>query len=86
MQGVWDYFVQIAQPGAIRLDGHTAVGRAYISELGHKRDGRSERNYSLYHDRYQRTPNGWKFAERVYEIKYLDTTPLSGSPPRPVRA
>jgi hypothetical protein len=45
------------------------------------RHGRSQLNYSLYHDRYERTPDGWKFAERVYEVRYLDTTPLAGSPP-----
>ncbi len=45
------------------------------------RDGSSQLNYSVYHDRYQRTPGGWKFAERVYEVRYLDTTPLAGSAP-----
>ncbi len=29
-----------------------------------------------------RTPDGWKFTERVYEVRYLDTTPLAGSAPR----
>jgi hypothetical protein len=29
----------------------------------------------------QRTPDGWKFTERVDEVRYLDTTPLAGSPP-----
>ena len=81
MQDLWDYFVQIAHPGTIRLQGDTAIGRTYISELGRKRDGTSEMNYSLYHDRYQRTPDGWKFTERVYEVRYLDTTPLAGSAP-----
>jgi hypothetical protein len=46
------------------------------------REGSSHLNYSVYHDRYRRTPDGWKFTERVDEIKYLDTTPLTGSPPR----
>jgi len=36
----------------------------------------------VYHDRYQRTEDGWKFAERVYEARYLDTTPLTGSVPQ----
>jgi ketosteroid isomerase-like protein len=81
MQGLWDYFVQTVHPGTIQLEGNTAVGRAYVSELGHMRDGRSELNYAVYHDRYQRTPDGWKFAERVYEVRYLDTTPLAGSAP-----
>ena len=39
-----------------------------------------------YHDRYQRTGDGWKFTERVYEVRYLDTSPLAGSAPRPAGA
>jgi ketosteroid isomerase-like protein len=81
LQGLWDYFVQTAHPGTIRLDGDTASGRAYIAEVGRFRDGRSELNYAVYHDRYQRTGAGWKFTERVYEVRYLDTTPLAGSAP-----
>jgi ketosteroid isomerase-like protein len=76
-----EYFVQNTHPGAIRLDGDTASGRAYMSELIRLRDGSSHLNYAIYHDRYRRTPDGWRFAERVYEIRYLDTTPLAGSPP-----
>jgi ketosteroid isomerase-like protein len=79
LQREWEYFVQNTHPGAIRLEGDTASGRAYIHEVGHLRDGRSILNYALYHDRYQRTSDGWKFTERVYEIRYLDTTPLTGS-------
>ena len=82
LQALLDYFVQTTHPGTIRLDGDTASGRAYISELGRFRDGRSELNYAIYHDRYQRTTHGWKFTERVYEVRYLDTTPLAGSAPR----
>jgi ketosteroid isomerase-like protein len=79
LRGTWAYFVQNAHPGTIQLDGDTAVGRAYIVEFGRFHDGRSNLNYSLYHDRYQRTPDGWKFAERVYEVRYVDNTPLAGS-------
>jgi len=81
LQGLWDYFVQTTNPGTIQLERDSAVGRAYISELGHLRDGRSQLNYSVYHDRYRRTQDGWKFTERVYEVRYLDTTPLAGSAP-----
>jgi SnoaL-like domain len=73
--------MQTVHPGTIRLEGDTAIGRAYISEFGRFRDGSSHLNYSVYHDRYQRTPDGWRFAERVYEIKYVDNTPLAGSAP-----
>lgn len=82
LQGLWEYFVQNAHPGTIQLAGDTAVGRAYIAEFGRMRDGSSNLNYSVYHDRYQHTPDGWKFTERVYEVLYLDTTPLTGSAPQ----
>jgi uncharacterized protein (TIGR02246 family) len=81
LRGLWEYFVQNVHPGTIQLDGDTAVGRSYIEEFGRFHDGNSNRNYSLYHDRYERTSDGWRFAERVYEVRYVDTTPLPGSAP-----
>ena len=81
LQALWEFFVQTTHPGSIQLDGDTATGRAYMSELGRMRDGTSQVNYAIYHDRYQRTPDGWKFAERVYEVRYIDTTPLPGLTP-----
>jgi ketosteroid isomerase-like protein len=76
-----DFFVQTTHPGAIQLEGGTASGRAYMQELIRGRDGRSELNYAIYHDRYQRTGDGWKFTERVYEVRYRDESPLEGSAP-----
>jgi len=81
LQGHWEYFVPTVHPGTIRIEGDTAVGRAYVAEFGRMRDGSSHLNYSLYHDRYRRTQDGWKFTERLYEVRYLDTTPLAGSAP-----
>jgi ketosteroid isomerase-like protein len=86
LQAQWEFFVQTTHPGTIVLDGDTATGRAYIQELARARDGRQGLNYAIYHDRYQRTPEGWKFTERVHEVRYLDTTPLAGSAPRPAGA
>ncbi|MFJ3307583.1 YybH family protein [Streptomyces sp. NPDC086549] len=84
LQDHWEYFVQTVHPGTIRIEGDTAAGRAHVTEFGRMRDGSSHLNHSLYHDRYRRTPSGWKFTERVYEVRYLDTTPLAGSAPRTV--
>ena len=81
MQDAWNYFVQHTHPGAIEIDGDTATGRAHICELGRLKSGSSHVNYAIYHDRYRRTADGWKFTERVYEIRYLDNSPLAGSPP-----
>jgi hypothetical protein len=55
-------------------------------EFGRMRDGRSELNHSIYHDRYARTPDGWKFTERVYEVRYVDRSPLTGAPPEVIAA
>ena len=81
LQGHLDFFVQNTHAGTIKVDGDTATGRAYLAEVVGFRDGNSQLNYALYHDRYQRTADGWKFTERVYEVRYLDTTPLPGSAP-----
>jgi ketosteroid isomerase-like protein len=80
-EGLWDYLVQTTHPGTIKLEGETASGRAYVQSFGQMRDGSSHLNYSAYHDRYKRTPDGWKFTERINEIRYVDTTPLAGSAP-----
>ena len=76
-----EFLVQTTHQGFIQLDGDTASGRAYMHEIIRLRDGSSHLNYAIYHDRYQRTEDGWKFAERVYDVKYLDTTPLTGTAP-----
>jgi ketosteroid isomerase-like protein len=81
LQAQWDFFVQTTHPGTIQLDGDRATGRAYIHELVRTLDGREGLNYAAYHDRYRRTGGGWRFAERVYEVRYLDTTPLAGTTP-----
>jgi ketosteroid isomerase-like protein len=77
--GVVDFLVQTTHPGAVELTGDTATGRAYLQEVIGLRDGTSEVNFAVYHDRYRRTDDGWRFAERVYEIRYRDPTPLPGS-------
>jgi ketosteroid isomerase-like protein len=79
---VVELFVQTTHPGTIQLDGDTASGRAYMSELIRLRDGSSHLDYAVYHDGYRRTPDGWRFTERSYEIRYLDTTALAGSAPQ----
>lgn len=81
LQRQWDFFVQTSHPGSVVLDGDAASGRTYIEELVRTRDGREGHNFAVYHDSYRRNGDGWKFAERVYEVRYLDTSPLGGSAP-----
>ncbi|MFE6752111.1 nuclear transport factor 2 family protein [Streptomyces sp. NPDC057684] len=81
LQAQWDFFVQNTHPGVIRIDGDTATGRAYMQEIARMQNGFQGLNYAIYHDRYHRTDEGWRFSERVYEIRYLDTASLTGSAP-----
>jgi ketosteroid isomerase-like protein len=75
-------FVQTTHPGVVHVAGDTAEGRAHMSELIMAHDGTSYANRAIYHDRYQRTAAGWRFVERVYEVRYVDATPLPGGPGR----
>ncbi|MEU9043169.1 MULTISPECIES: nuclear transport factor 2 family protein [unclassified Kitasatospora] len=86
LQEQWDFFIQNTHPGAIRIDGDTATGRAHMYELARLKNGFQGFNHAMYHDSYRRTADGWRFTERVYELLYLDTTPLTGSAPRSARA
>ncbi|MGW3073714.1 nuclear transport factor 2 family protein [Kitasatospora sp. NPDC001132] len=81
LQEQWDFFIQNTHPGAIRIDGDTATGRAHMHEIARLKNGFQGLNYAVYHDRYRRTADGWRFTERVYETRYLDRSPLTGSAP-----
>ena len=74
----WAEAFEAPEPGTPHNEARVQILDALVTIL---RDGGSHLNYSVYHDRYQRTPDGWKFSERVDEVRYLDTTPLTGSPP-----
>lgn len=43
------------------------------------RGGGSHQNHAIY--RYRRTGDGWRLTERVYELRYVDESPLAGSAP-----
>jgi ketosteroid isomerase-like protein len=58
VQASFDFFVQTTHPGTLQLDGDTASGRAHLQELIRVRDGSSNLNFAIYHDRYRRTPDG----------------------------
>ena len=76
-----DLHLKVGSHPVIRIDGDRATGRAYMQEIARAKSGFQGLNYAIYHDSYRRTDDGWKFSERVYEIRYLDTTPLTGSAP-----
>jgi hypothetical protein len=80
--GPMDYILQLNSPAVIQFEGDVARAHSVIRECGKFR-GRDEalEVLGLYADRLVRTDEGWKFAERVFEIRGMHSFPLS--PPSP---
>ncbi len=57
-----------AQPGVITVDGDRATGRVWTHEVLEAADGTVTRPIGRYNDAYLRTPGGWRFASRRYEM------------------
>ncbi len=62
--------VQLAPNGVVMPGEHedSATGRWYILEQGRLTDGTEMSMAAVYHDRYVRTPDGWRFARRELEL------------------
>lgn len=63
------YFIQMNAPAHISLDGDTARTRSVIRECGKYAD-RDEalEAFGYYNDTVVRTPEGWKFSRRTFEV------------------
>lgn len=72
-----DYIVQVNGPAVIEVAGDTAHAVSVIRESG-KWAGRDEalEVLGLYDDKLVRTAEGWKFAERIFEIRGMHSFPL----------
>ena len=76
--GPMDYIVQINAPALIEVREHTATARSVIRECG-KFTGQNEALEVLgfYADTLLRTPDGWKFNRRVFEVRGMHRFPLT---------
>ncbi len=64
------FVVQIVHSGTVSVEpeGGAAAARWYLSEVFHRPDdGTSTLTYGVYHDRYVRLDEGWRFARRRYD-------------------
>jgi len=75
--GPMDYIVQINAPALIDVNEDTATARSVIRECG-KFMGQNEALEVLgfYADTLLRTPAGWKFTHRVFEVRGMHRFPL----------
>ena len=64
----FEFFEFVPLNTVVDVRGDTATARLYMVELRQDRDGgRWSNAFGLYQDRYERTPEGWRFAERHYQ-------------------
>jgi hypothetical protein len=64
----FEFFEFVPLNTVVDVQGDTATARLYMVELRQDRDGgRWSNAFGLYQDRYARTPDGWRFAERHYQ-------------------
>ncbi len=62
----------------IRLDANTATGRCHLQAQHVRRAAEGGSLFMVggsYHDRYVRTPQGWRIAERRLEMLWTDGNP-----------
>lgn len=72
-----EYVVQVNAPAVISVDGDSAAARSAVRESG-KLAGRDEgiEAFGIYIDRLVRTTEGWRFAQRTFELKWLHRVPI----------
>ena len=64
--------LQLVHNGTVEADGDSATGRWYVTEYRVMDDDKSVFVIGVYQDRYVRTAQGWKFAERNFDQLYLE--------------
>ena len=65
--------LQLVHNGTVEVDGDSATGRWYVSEQHGLGDDKSVFVIGVYQDRYVRTADGWKFAERHFDQLYVES-------------
>ena len=72
-----DYIVQLNSPSVITVDGDAATAECVIREGG-KLSGADAALEIMgrYKDRLVRTPQGWRFALRLFELAGMHSFPL----------
>ena len=69
---------QMPHAPSISVAGEEAVAATLMHEIVKTDDAEGRFVLAVYHDRLVRTPQGWKFAERVFKRLYAQTTAMPG--------
>ncbi|HEX7783207.1 MAG TPA: nuclear transport factor 2 family protein [Sphingobium sp.] len=66
------FVVMYVSQGAVAIDGDTASGRSYSSEVARTADGKNMRVYGCYEDRYRKRDGVWGFAYRRFSVLHSE--------------
>lgn len=62
------FVVMMVARGKVVIDGDTATGRSYSSEVARTADGKRMRVQGCYQDRYRKRNGIWGFAFRAFTV------------------
>ena len=68
--GNFEVLVQTVHQGVIEVDGDTASGRWYLSEVGIDKAGSPVHFVGVYQDRLARRDDGWAFVRRKFDFLF----------------
>lgn len=67
----WPFQVNIATLGAVAIEGDSATGHVYTSELNTDAEGETKRWTGKYSDTYVKRDGRWLFKKRSYEVLHI---------------
>ena len=78
LRSTFPNLIQLLHSGHVVIDGDRATAEWYLSETAGTADGASFAFTGTYQDELVRTPDGWRFARRVFTFLYRGKAELNG--------
>jgi len=72
-------FIQLTHSGVITFTGQNAATARFTERERGKGLQDYYENLAVYRDQFERGPHGWRFKQRYYEYRYLDTSAFPGA-------
>ena len=69
---------QMPHAPVIEIDGDRAISSVLMNEVIKLDDASGRMMFGIYRDRLVRTPDGWKFEERVFNLVYSEPISMTG--------
>jgi len=76
--GFFSFVVQLIHSGTVEIEGETARGRFYLTEMGHTAAGDKMLTIAVYHDELAKIDGHWLFTRRQFEPLYQGGPDLNG--------